>query len=76
MMALEIAALIATPGGKRLYSTLKRIVDAEGIPVAEVLNQSVDHLEKMEQIARTHGISVKQVADDSVRLYEEHLLSR
>ena len=76
MMALEIAQLIATPGGKRLYNTLKRIVDAEGIPVADVLSQSVDHLEKMEQLARTHHLSVKQVADDSVRLYEEHLLAR
>ncbi|KKL18046.1 hypothetical protein LCGC14_2479450, partial [marine sediment metagenome] len=65
MMAFEIAQLIATPGGKRLYSTLKRIVDAEGIPVADVLSQSVDHLEKMEQLARTHKLSVKQVAEES-----------
>lgn len=73
MMALEIARLMASPQGMRLYKTLKRLVEAEGIPVDEVMGQSVDHMEKMEAIARRTGRTVRQVAEESLTLYEAQL---
>jgi len=76
MMALEIMKVMASPEGVRLYNTLKRLVDAEGIPVDQVMRQSVDHMERMESLARRSGFTVKQIADGSVALYEAELTSR
>ena len=73
MLALEIAKVMASPEGARLYSTLRRLVDSEGLPVDQVMSQSVDHMERMEAIARRTGKKLKQVYDESLTLYEAHL---
>jgi len=69
----EIARVMASPEGLRLYNTLRRLVQAEGMPVDQIMKQSVDHMERMESLARRAGLSLKQVHDDSFAVYEAHL---
>ncbi len=71
MMGLEIARLLAQPEGRRLISTLHRLVESQGLPVEQVLRESVDHMERLETLARKTGKTVKQVADESLDLYEK-----
>ncbi len=73
MLGIELTRILATPAGKRLFDTLKRLVEAEGLSVAEVLEQTVEHMEKIEALARSSGKSAKQVADDSLTMYESSL---
>ena len=73
MTAFEIARVMASPQGARLYNTLRRLVESEGLSVDQVMQQSVEHMERMESLAKRSGITVKQIADDSLALYETHL---
>ncbi len=70
LMGLELTRILASPAGKRLFETLKRLVEAEGLSVGEVLEQTVAHMEKIEALARASGKTAKQVADESLALYE------
>ena len=76
MMALEIARVMASPQGVRLYNTLRRLVQSEGMPVDQIMSQSVDHMETMESLAKRSGFSLKQVYDGSLALYEAELTAR
>lgn len=76
MMALEIARVMASPQGVRLYNTIKRLVESEGLPVDQVMRQAVDHMERMESLAKRSGFTVKQIADGSLTLYEAELTAR
>ncbi|KKL91632.1 hypothetical protein LCGC14_1892790 [marine sediment metagenome] len=73
MMGFDLARILASPEGLRLYNTLKRIVEAEGMSVSEVLSQTVAHMEKIESLSRRKGLSARQVADDSLAQYERSL---
>jgi len=73
VMALEIARLLATGQGRRLISTLQRLVQSQGLPIEQVIRESVEHMERMESLAKRTGKPIKQVADDSLSLYEEAL---
>ena len=75
MMEIRMAQkMIGTPEGRRLVETLKRLVKNEGLSIEEVVSQSAEHLERMERIARAAGLTVKQVADGSLDLYEAQLV--
>jgi len=73
MTAFEIARVMASPQGARLYNTLRRLVESEGLSVDQVMQQSVEHMERMESLAKRSGFTVKQIADYSLALYETHL---
>ncbi|MBI2919161.1 MAG: hypothetical protein HYY01_14395 [Chloroflexi bacterium] len=76
MMGLEMARLLATPDGRRMVETLKRLVHSQGLPLEEVVCQSVAHMERLEALAQRTGKTVRQVADESLDLYERHLERR
>lgn len=69
-MALEIARLLASPEGAHLVSTIKRLVQSQGLPMDVVLRQSVEHMERIEALAQWSGKTVKEVADEALALYE------
>jgi len=71
VMALEIARLLATGEGRRLISTLQRLVQSQGLPIEQVIRESIEHMERMESLAKRTGKQIKQVADDSLDLYEK-----
>jgi len=71
MTALEIARLLATGEGRRLISTLQRLVQSQGLPLEQVIRESVEHMERLESLAKRTGKPIKQVADDSLNLYEK-----
>lgn len=71
VMALEMAKLLATGEGHRLVSTIRRLVSSQGLPIEQVVRESVDHMEHLEALARRTGKTVKQVADESLALYEK-----
>ncbi len=69
--ALEIARLLASGEGRRLISTLQRLVQSQGLPLEQVIRESVEHMERLESLAKRTGKQIKQVADDSLDLYEK-----
>ncbi|GAH80805.1 unnamed protein product [marine sediment metagenome] len=71
MTTLEIARLLATSEGRRLISTLQRLVQSQGLPLEQVIRESVEHMERLERLAKRTGKQIKQVADDSLDLYEK-----
>ena len=71
VMAVEVARLLATGEGHRLISTIRRLVSSQGLPLEQVVRESVDHMERLEALARRTGKSVKEVADESLALYEK-----
>ena len=73
VMALEVARLLATGEGHRLVSTIRRIVSSQGVPMEQVVRESVDHMEHLEALALRTGKTVKQVADESLALYEQRI---
>ena len=70
---LEMARLVASPEGRRLVATLRRLVGSQAVPLEEVMRQSVRHLERMEALAHMTGKTVQEVADESLDLYEASL---
>ena len=72
MIAMEVVRLLASPEGMRLVSTIKRLVSTQGLPAHVVIQQSVEHMERLELLARRTGKSVKEVADEALALYERH----
>jgi len=75
-MVLEIARLMASQEGKRLYNILQRLVDAPGMSVDKVMKQTADHMERIERLAKRSGFTVKQIEDGSMTLYEAELTGR
>lgn len=71
MMPLTAMRLVASPEGQRLISTIRRHVSSENRPPEQVLKELLDHLDKVEEIAKKTGKTVKQVEDEAIRLYEE-----
>jgi len=71
VMAWEIGRLLASPEGVRLVATIQRLVSTQGIPADEVIRQSVEHMERLETLARQTGKSVKEVAEEALVLYEK-----
>ena len=69
-MAMEVARLLASPEGMRLVSTIKRLVSTQGLPADVVIRQAVEHMERLEALAKRTGKSVKEVADEALALYE------
>ena len=66
----ELAKLLATAEGRKLIATLQRLVTSQKIPLAQVMTESIEHMEKLEAIAKKRGKTLKQVADESLKLYE------
>ena len=73
MLGLEIAQMLASPEGRRLVATLSRLVQSQGIPLKDVMSQSITHMEQIEALAQRSRKSVKEVADESLALYEASL---
>ncbi|KKM69236.1 hypothetical protein LCGC14_1452860 [marine sediment metagenome] len=70
MMMLEMARVLGSPDGIRLVATLRRLVRSQGLPVDQVVRNSVEHIERLEKLAQLNGKTVKQVADEAMALYE------
>ena len=75
-MVLEIARLMTSQEGKRLYNILQRLVDAPGMSVDKVMKQTADHMERIERLAKRSGFTVKKIEDGSMTLYEAELTGR
>jgi len=75
-MIIELARLMASQEGKRLYNILQRMVDAPGMSVDKVMRQTADHMERIERLAKRSGFTVKQIEDWSMTLYEAELTGR
>ncbi len=75
-MAMEIARLLASQEGMRLVATIKRLVQSQGLPMDVVLKQSVEHMERLEALAKRSGKTVKEVADEALAHYEARELAR
>ncbi|KKN39342.1 hypothetical protein LCGC14_0744470 [marine sediment metagenome] len=73
MLGLEIAQMLAGPEGRRLVATLSRLVKSQGISLKDAMSQSITHMEQIEALAQRSGRSVKEVADESLALYEASL---
>ncbi len=70
MMMLDMARVLGSPDGIRLVATLRRLVRSQGLPVDQVVRNSVEHIERLEKLAQLSGKTVKQVADEAMALYE------
>ncbi|HEC61088.1 MAG TPA: hypothetical protein ENI27_02410 [bacterium] len=66
----ELAKLLATTEGRKLITTLQRLVASQGKDLEQVMRESIEHMEKLEEIAKKRGKTLKQVADESLKLYE------
>ncbi len=73
MMAMELARIMASAEGRQLFDTLKRLVESQGLSISEVMKQSVEHMERMEDLAKRSGFTLKQIADGSLAAYEARL---
>jgi hypothetical protein len=71
MMPLTAMRLMASAEGQRLISTIRRHVSSENRPPEQVLQELLDHLDKVEEIAKRTGKTVKQIEDEAISLYEE-----
>lgn len=70
MTMFEMARVLGSPDGIRLVNTLRRLVRSQGLPVDQVVRNSVEHIERLENLAQLSGKTVKQVADEAMALYE------
>lgn len=70
MMPLTAIRLMASPEGQRLVETIRRIVSSQKQPVEQVVRDMLDHLDRVEAIAKKTGKTVRQVEDDAIKLYE------
>lgn len=69
----DLIKLLATGEGERLLSTIRRLVESQGLPLEQVVRNSVDHMNRIEALAKRSGKSVQEVADEALALYERSL---
>lgn len=70
MLPLTAIRLMTSPEGQRLVETIRRIVSSQKQPVEQVVRDMLDHLDRVEAIAKKTGKTVRQVEDDAIKLYE------
>lgn len=75
-MMFDVARLLTSGEGQRLIDTIKRLVASQGLPIDQVIGQSVDHMERIERLALRSGRTVKEVADTALDLYERQNVPR
>lgn len=73
MMGFGVARMMTTAEGRRLVTTLQRIMESQKMPVEQALSESVDFMEKLEQLAQRTGKTIKEVADEALAAYEADL---
>ncbi len=65
-MVMDLMRLVASPEAERLISTVKRLMDDQGLTTAEI----ADHLSRLERASKRTGKRVKEICDESMNLYE------
>ncbi len=73
MMPLSALRLLTSPEGQRLVETIKRIVHSQNLTVEQAVRDMLDHLDRVEALAKRTGKTVKQVEDEALKLYEGQL---
>jgi hypothetical protein len=53
-----------------MIATLKRIVEQDRIPLQQIMKEADAHMAKAEALAKRRGVTVKQVLDASLMMYE------
>ena len=73
-LSVAEAMKIATSAeGKAMISTLKRMVERDGSPLLQIMKEADAHMTKAEALAKRQGVTVKQVLDASLLLYEARI---
>ena len=73
-MSLSDAMQLATSAeGKAMIATLKRMVERDGAPLLQIMKDAEEHMRKAEALARRRGVTVKQVLDASLMMYEAQI---
>ena len=65
--------LATSTEGRAMIQTLKRIVEADRTPLLQIMSEAATHMEKAEALAKRQGVTVKQVLDASLQMYEARL---
>ncbi len=66
----EAMKIATSTEGKAMISTLKRMVDRDGSPLLQIMKEADAHMTKAEALAKRQGVTVKQVLDASLQMYE------
>jgi antitoxin component of RelBE/YafQ-DinJ toxin-antitoxin module len=66
----EAMKLATSAEGKAMIATLKRIVEQDRIPLQQIMKEADAHMAKAEALAKRQGVTVKQVLDASLQMYE------
>lgn len=73
-MSLSDAMQLATSTeGKAMIATLKRMVERDGSPLLQIMKEANAHMTKAEALAKRRGVTVKQVLDASLMMYEAQI---
>lgn len=73
-MSLSDAMQLATSTeGKAMIATLKRMVERDGTPLLQIMKAAEEHMRKAETLAMRRGVTVKQVLDASLMMYEAQI---
>ena len=62
--------LATSEEGKAMIATLKRMVERDGSPLLQMMKEANAHMTKAEALAQRRGVTVKQVLDASLKMYE------
>lgn len=69
----EAMRLATSAEGKAMITTLKRIVEQDRTPLLQIMKEADAHMAKAEVLAKRQGVTVKQVLDASLQLYEARI---
>lgn len=73
-LSISDAMQLATSDeGKALIATLKRMVERDGSPLLTILKHAEEHMRRAETLAKRRGVTVRQVLDASLVMYEAQI---
>lgn len=69
----DAMSLATSDEGKAMIATLKRMVERDGSPLLQIMKEAEEHMRKAEALAKRRGVTVKQVLDASLQMYEAQI---
>jgi hypothetical protein len=69
----EAMKIATSTEGKAMIATLKRMVERDGAPLLQIMKEADAHMTKAEALAKRQGVTVKQVLDASLQMYEARI---
>ena len=70
---MEVGRFAVSPSGRRVASTVLRLVKRDRLPLEQAADDVVAFMEELERLSDATGKPVKQVADEALGLFRrEH----